>query len=132
LGALYGYVLADIPGLIEGASDGKGLGFQFLRHISRTHLLIHCVSVESADPLADYLQVRQEIEKYDNGVLKDKPEVVLLTKTDTRDSDALQQISDIFSKRGLSTWKVSILDDDSIAALKNNITQTLSQQASRA
>ncbi|HYF12890.1 MAG TPA: GTPase ObgE, partial [Candidatus Paceibacterota bacterium] len=67
LGMLYGYIIADIPGLIEGASGGKGLGFKFLRHIARTKLLVHCVSLESEDPIADYKVVRDEISAFENG-----------------------------------------------------------------
>ncbi len=67
LGMLYGYVLADIPGLIEGASGGRGLGSKFLRHISRTKLLVHCISLESPDPFVDYSVVRKEIEKFEGG-----------------------------------------------------------------
>ena len=65
LGALYGYILADIPGLIEGASAGKGLGFRFLRHIARTRVMVHCLALDSADVWADYATVRKELELAD-------------------------------------------------------------------
>src|SRR4029079_15764246 len=68
LGMLYGYILADIPGLIEGASGGKGLGFKFLRHIARTRLIVHCVSLESEDPLGDYRTVRGELARFEDGI----------------------------------------------------------------
>src|SRR4029079_15769573 len=84
LGMLYGYILADIPGLIEGASGGKGLGFKFLRHIARTRLIVHCVSLESADPLGDYRTVRGELARFEDGILDNKPEIIVLTKTDTK------------------------------------------------
>ncbi len=122
LGALYGLVLADIPGLIEGASDGKGLGFKFLRHISRTRLLVHCVSLESDDPLNIYATVRTEIEQFEDGILKDKPEIIILTKSDTRDSKEIQCTKELFEKEGKKvTATVSILDDDSIKALRDTI-----------
>ena len=72
LGAFFGYVIADIPGLIEGASGGKGLGDKFLRHISRTKLLIHCVSAEHEDPREAYTVIRSELEAFDPQLLKKK------------------------------------------------------------
>lgn len=81
LGAFEGIILADIPGLIEGASSGKGLGIKFLRHIRRTLILLHCVSAESEDPAKDYEIVRRELEKYDPELTK-KKELIILTKTD--------------------------------------------------
>lgn len=81
LGELYGYILADIPGLIEGASEGKGLGDKFLKHISRTKMILHCVSLEDENVLASYKSIRSELEKYDPELLK-KEEWVLLTKSD--------------------------------------------------
>lgn len=81
LGVLNGKVLADIPGLIEGASSGKGLGIRFLKHIERVRLLIHCVSSESGDISRDYKIVRDELGSFDPGLLK-KKEVVVLTKAD--------------------------------------------------
>ena len=100
LGALYGFVVADIPGLIEGASEGKGLGFKFLRHISRTALLVHCVSLESEDPWADYLTVRGEIESFEHGVLATKKEMLVLTKSDTKDPEEIKKLVDMFKKAG--------------------------------
>jgi GTP-binding protein len=74
-------VLADIPGLIEGASHGAGLGFEFLRHISRTRLLIHLVDGLSADPLADYAQINAEMALFDPN-LATKPQIVAVNKAD--------------------------------------------------
>lgn len=131
LGALYGYVLADIPGLIEGASEGKGLGFKFLRHIARTKLLVHCVSLEpdqgeDADsPVERYRKVRAEIEQFEGGVLAKKPEMVVLTKSDTRDTKEIKEILDLFTKEGVTATTVSILDEGSLKALGDTITAAL-------
>lgn len=81
LGDFYGHVLADIPGLIEGASSGRGLGIQFLKHVERTGILLHLVSADQDDPLAAYREVRKEIESFGHGIFK-KREIVVLSKTD--------------------------------------------------
>ncbi len=125
LGVLYGAVLADIPGLIEGASAGKGLGVKFLRHISRTRLLLHCVSLESEAPLQDYRTIRKEIESFENGVLADKPEMLILTKSDTRDTLYIKEIVTLFKKEGLEASVVSILDEESLRALSDRVFATL-------
>lgn len=125
LGALYGFVVADIPGLIEGAHEGKGLGFKFLRHISRTKLLIHCVSLESEDPWRDYEVVRSEIESFEDGVLKDKQEMLVLTKTDMQDASEIKKIVAKFKKAKLKPELVTILDDDSVKEMSDTIVQTL-------
>src|SRR3989338_3454723 len=78
LGDFYGHILADIPGLIEGASAGKGLGTRFLKHIERTGIAIHLVSVEQANPLAAYREVRQELEAFGRG-LAEKDEILVLS-----------------------------------------------------
>ena len=98
LGALYGFVLADIPGLIEGASEGKGLGFKFLRHIARTKLLVHCVALESEDPWRDYQVVRSELDSFEKGILHDKQEMLVLTKSDMVDEQETKKILDLFKK----------------------------------
>ncbi len=74
-------LLADIPGLIEGASHGKGLGHQFLRHIERTKAVLHLVDVYSVDPVKDYLIIRKELAKYSN-LLAKLPELVVLNKAE--------------------------------------------------
>jgi len=81
LGDFYGHVLADIPGLIEGASSGRGLGIQFLKHVERTGILLHLVSADQDNPLAAYREVRKEIELFGHGINK-KREIVVLSKTD--------------------------------------------------
>ena len=72
LGDFYGHIIADIPGLIEGASEGKGLGIKFLRHIKRTQMLAHLVSLENEKPMAVYKQIRKELGSYDKTLLEKK------------------------------------------------------------
>lgn len=74
-------VFADIPGLIEGASSGKGLGYKFLRHVERTKLLVHLIDPQSADPAKDYQTIRDEIKKFNPLIFK-KKEIVVFTKQD--------------------------------------------------
>lgn len=81
LGVMDDIILADIPGLIEGASTGRGLGIKFLRHIQRTKALLHCISLESDDLARDYKIIRQELATYDPDLLE-KKELVILTKND--------------------------------------------------
>ena len=81
LGAYYELILADIPGIIEGASDGKGLGIKFLRHIERTKTIFHFISAESSDPLKDYNIIRAELGAYNKDMLA-KPEYIFLSKSD--------------------------------------------------
>jgi len=91
LGAYYGLILADIPGLIEGASLGKGLGIKFLRHIERTRILFHFIDVNSEDPVGDYNVIRKELGVY-NPLLLEKQEYVFVTKTDTVDEKRVREV----------------------------------------
>jgi len=118
LGMLYGYVLADIPGLIEGASGGKGLGSKFLRHIARTKLLVHCISLESPDPFVDYQIVRKEVDQFEGGVLKDKPEIIILTKSDMKSPEEVEETLAHIRKNQPDVYAVSVLDDVSVEALR--------------
>ncbi len=117
LGALRGgYILADIPGLIEGASEGKGLGHKFLRHVKRTKVLLHLVSLENEDIKEAYLTVRRELEKYGEG-LPDKKEVIILTKTDMVDEKKIKAAHKALKKYGDDILVVTVLDDASIKKL---------------
>lgn len=109
LGVLNGKVLADIPGLIEGASEGKGLGHKFLKHIEKVKLLLHCISSESDNPSRDYKIIREELKKF-NPELLNKKEMILLTKSDLGES----RLKKIGKKKIIP---VSIHDWDSIHAL---------------
>lgn len=113
LGDFYGLIIADIPGLIEGASGGKGLGIKFLRHIKRTSVLIHCVSCESRDLTRDYKVVRQELEKY-SPELKEKPEYVFLTKTDLLVEKYTREKIKELKKVNKNTLAISIHDWESM------------------
>jgi GTP-binding protein len=115
LGSLHGIILADIPGLIEGASEGKGLGHKFLRHIERTRVLAHCVGLDSEDPMKDYQTVRAELEAY-SPKLAAKPEMIVLTKSDLVDEAGLAAVKKMFEGVREIVTSVSILDD---AALKD-------------
>ena len=90
LGEMYGYIIADIPGLVEGAAKGKGLGHKFLRHIKRTKILLHVISLENSDVLEAYQTVRKEIKQYDPELLK-KREIILLTKTDLKNEAEVKE-----------------------------------------
>jgi GTP-binding protein len=90
LGAYYELILADIPGLIEGSSTGRGLGIKFLRHIERTRILFHFISTESSDPLKDYKTIRKELGAYNETLLK-KPERLFLTKSDLATPEELKE-----------------------------------------
>src|SRR5690606_30893569 len=81
------FVLADIPGIIEGAHEGRGLGHRFLRHIERTRTLAYLIPLESDDPQAEYELLREELRRYSED-LADKPHCVVITKTDVLGPDA--------------------------------------------
>lgn len=122
LGDYYGLILADIPGLIEGAAEGKGLGHKFLRHIERTKALIHCVSAENEDPIDAYKVVRKELELY-NPEIVNKPEVVLLTKIDTISEDEMKKKLKLLKSVADKVFPISILDDALVKSFGEYLTQ---------
>jgi GTPase len=87
-----GTVFADIPGLISGASEGIGLGHDFLRHIERTRVLLHLIDGTAADPLADYQTIQQELVAYGHG-LPERPQIIALNKIDAVDEETLELIT---------------------------------------
>jgi len=120
LGDFYGYILADIPGLIEGASEGRGLGHKFLRHIERTKILLHCVSLENENVLSVYNTVRAELKAY-NPALAKKPEAIILTKTDMVTSAELKKKLSKLQGKCDSIFAVSIIDVDSLRKFKQDL-----------
>jgi GTP-binding protein len=131
LGDLYGNILADIPGLIEGAALGKGLGHKFLRHIRRTKMLIHCISSESEDLLETYNIVREELAAFDPELLR-KDEIVLITKSDF---STPEEIKKRITKIKDGNWKklskegkifiISTYDADSTKAFSDSLVKML-------
>lgn len=125
LGELYGFILADIPGLIEGASEGKGLGHKFLRHIQRTKMILHCVSLENENPLDAYETIRSELKKFDTELLK-KDEWILLTKADLCTKEHIQSVVDSFINRGHNnTHVVSAETNHGIKELSDTLVKHL-------
>lgn len=124
LGSMEGYILADIPGLIEGASQGKGLGHKFLRHIRRTKLVLHCISFEVEDWQKQYETIRAELGDFDP-TLAEKPEVVILTKTDVADEAEIKKRLAYFKKKKKPVFAVTILDDEAVKSLKDELVKIL-------
>ncbi|HEY4482710.1 MAG TPA: GTPase ObgE [Candidatus Paceibacterota bacterium] len=115
LGAYFDLLIADIPGIIEGASEGKGLGVKFLRHVARTRVLFHLISLESADVLADYKTIRNELETYDP-IFKEKKEFVILTKTDMVTPEVAKAAMTKLKKH--KPIAISVIDDASLESVK--------------
>ncbi len=126
LGEFHGYILADIPGLIEGASEGRGLGTKFLKHVKRTRKLIHLVSFENelaktGGMMKVYKEIRKELKAYGNG-LEEKDEVILLTKTDTvEDPKIIAKKVKEFEKLGKTVLTVTLYDTASVKALEKEL-----------
>ena len=125
LGDFYGHIIADIPGLIEGASTGKGLGIKFLRHIKRTKMLAHLVSLENENPMKVYKEIRKELGAYDKELLE-KKEVIILTKTDiVLDIKKIDKIKKEFEKLGCKVFTLSLYEDNSIKKLIDGLVKIL-------
>jgi GTPase len=111
LGAFYEFIIADIPGLIEGASDGKGLGVKFLKHINRTHMILHLVSCEEGEEMYNkYITIKRELEKFNPDLVK-RPEMILLTKTDVLAEGELDSIKKQFMKLDVPVMDITLYDD---------------------
>jgi GTP-binding protein len=123
------FVMADIPGLIEGAAEGAGIGDRFLGHIERTKVLLHLVDANSEDVAETYRIVRDELEAYGAG-LEDKPEVVALNKSDTLDDELLDALSDeLEAECGRAPLRVSGATGEGTEAVLDAILQHLGVEA---
>lgn len=126
LGDFYGFIIADIPGLIEGAAGGKGLGVKFLKHIKRTKILAHLVSFENKDMLKRYKEIRKELEKYAQDLDK-KKEIIILTKTDMTDAGTVKKKIEEFKKISKNVFAITLYDDKSVKKLRDTLVKTLSK-----
>ena len=114
-------VLADIPGLVEGAHEGVGLGIQFLKHIERCKSLLHLIDITNLDIKESYDQVKKELANYSSEMMK-KKEIVVLNKIDLVDKDIIDEIILEFSKNiNCEIITLSTLDKNSIAQLKSKL-----------
>jgi len=125
LGALKGgFVIADIPGLIEGASEGKGLGHKFLRHIKRTKRILHLISLENTAIIDTYQTIRNELKQYGQG-LDEKEETIILTKTDMVEKKVIDTAIKKLQKFNKDILVVTVLDDASVKKLNDAIVKKL-------
>jgi len=117
LGVHYDLILADIPGLIEGAADGKGLGHKFLRHIERTRMLFHFVAADSSHPLEDYRAIRKELVAF-SSELEKKDEWIILSKSDEVSEDEVLRICGILKECNKRVIVLSLLTNEGVDEIK--------------
>ncbi len=127
LGEFYGYILADIPGLIEGASSGRGLGIKFLKHVERTGILLHLVSADQEDPIAAYNEVHKEIELFGHE-LTAKREIIVLSKIDLVSPEQCDSIVKSLAKEtGREVLQVTISDPLEIKQFADRLTKIFAE-----
>jgi GTP-binding protein len=127
LGDLYGHTLADIPGIIDGAAAGKGLGHQFLRHITRTRMLVHVLSLESDCLMSDYETIRDELHAYSSDLLE-KEEWVVLNKKDLVKQEDIEAAKRLFDSTHINVFVLSAKEPKDCKKFRDTLTQHLAQQ----
>ena len=115
-----GYVIADIPGLIEGASEGVGLGHDFLRHVERCRLLLHVVDGTEIDPIKNFNIINEELKKYSETLSK-VHQIVAINKIDSIDEETLEHLKNEFVQLGVEVFCISAVTGENIEALKNEL-----------
>lgn len=115
-----GYVIADIPGLIEGASEGVGLGHDFLRHVERCRLLLHIVDGTEIDPIKNFNIINEELKKYSETLSK-VHQIVAINKIDSIDEETLEHLKNEFVQLGVEVFCISAVTGENIEALKNEL-----------
>ena len=122
------FVMADIPGLIEGASEGVGLGLKFLRHVERTRLLLHVIDVagtEGRDPIQDFETINKELKNYSEKLSK-KLQIIAANKVDVlQDSDNFEKLEAIAKENGYEIYKISAVTGEGLKELFNRIAEVL-------
>ncbi len=128
-----GFVIADIPGIIEGASEGVGLGFEFLRHIERTRVIVHIVDAagtEGRDPVEDIRKINAELETYNPEMAK-RPQVIAANKIDVlfdgEDSEEIKKIRDAFEPEGIKVFPISAVSGKGVKALLYEVRRMLDE-----
>jgi len=122
-----GTVFADIPGLIEGAHEGTGLGHDFLRHIERTRLLLHLIDATDEDPIANYQTIQQELQAYGRG-LPERPQILALNKSDAVDDETLETLATELNQLSqVPVFIVSAVAQTGLDALLQKVWQSLEQ-----
>ena len=124
------FVIADIPGIIEGASEGTGLGLQFLRHIERTRLLLHVIDVsgiEGRNPVEDFYTINTELKKYSEKLAKRK-QIIVANKIDSMQDESLyQELEKVAKKENLEIYKISAVTGEGVDVLLNRVTEVLKE-----
>ncbi len=115
-----GYVIADIPGLIEGASEGVGLGHDFLRHVERCRFLLHIVDGTEENPVQNYKIINEELKKYSEK-LANLYQVVAINKIDSIESARLEELTGEFAKLGVTPYLISAVTGENIPQIKNEL-----------
>ena len=128
-----GFVIADIPGIIEGASEGVGLGFEFLRHIERTRVIVHIVDAagtEGRDPVEDIRKINTELETYNPEMAK-RPQVIAANKIDVlfdgEEAEEVQKIRDAFEPEGIKVFPISAVSGKGVKALLYEVRRMLDE-----
>ncbi len=124
LGDLYGYLIADIPGLIEGASAGKGLGHTFLKHVTRTKMLLHLVSLEHEDPLKEYYTISNELSSYHES-LTEKEEWIIFTKIDLVDKEYITKLKESIDNLHKRVFFISLISGEGLKELQDSLVDWL-------
>lgn len=127
IGMMGSHMIADIPGLIEGASQGKGLGTKFLKHIQKTKIIVHCIDCTNEDPLTSYNVVRGEFGSYGKDLL-DKPEIIILNKVDLVDEKRIKELTKMFAKTKRKVLQCSVYDDVLIEQVKEALVTQLNDK----
>lgn len=130
-----GFVIADIPGLIEGASEGVGLGHEFLRHIERTKLILHIVdaaSTEGRDPVEDIYAINKELEAYNTEIAK-RPQIIAANKIDMiyAEDDPISRIKAEFEPKGIPVYAISAFSGQGLRELLYDINNRLEQMEAK-
>lgn len=124
------FVIADIPGIIEGASDGTGLGLQFLRHIERTRLLLHVIDVsgtEGRNPAKDFYTINEELKKYSEK-LSSRKQIIVANKIDSmQDEDLYKELEKIARDNNIEIYKISAITNNGLKALISRVSEVLKE-----